>query len=155
MTETITALGTIALALATLWLVVVTRGLAKDSAVAAKSTVEAAQATARAAQSSLDVFTLIPETPDILKEETARPPPKRHIYRVWLISSGLCLHPLIVRSPSTRQLIVNELCNSMALRNNPPKWWITLLKKLMPTANYERLLRLLDICLKIRQNITT
>src|SRR5271167_3620041 len=148
MTETITALGTIALALATLWLVVVTRGLAKDSAVAAKSTVEAAQATARAAQSSLDVFALIPEMPDILKEETARPPPKRHIYRVWLISSGLCLHP-------TRQLIVNELCNCMALRNKPPKWWITLLKKLMPTANYERLLRLLDICLKIRQNITT
>jgi hypothetical protein len=23
--------------------------------------------------------------PDILKGETARPPPKRHIYRVWLI----------------------------------------------------------------------
>jgi hypothetical protein len=28
------------------------------------------------------------------------------------------------------------------------------LKKMMPTPNYERLLRLLDICLKIRQDIT-
>src|SRR6516162_2664032 len=104
-----------------------------------------------AAQSSLDVF----EMPDILKGETARLPLKRHIYKIWLILSGLCSRPLIVRSPSTRQLIVNELYNCMALRNNPPKWWITLLEKLMSASNYERLLRFLDICPKNRHNITT
>jgi hypothetical protein len=52
--------------------------------------------------------------PDILKGETARLPLKRHIYKIWLILSGLCSRPLIVRSPSTRQLIVNELCNCMS-----------------------------------------
>ena len=104
-----------------------------------------------AAQSSLDVFALTPEVPDILKSETARLPPKRRIYRVLLISSRLCPRPLVVRGPSTRQLIVNELCDSMVLRNNPPKWWITLLKKLRPAANYEQLLRASDICPKIGQ----
>ena len=107
-----------------------------------------------AARSSLDVFALTSEMPDILKGETARLPPKRHIPRVWLISRDLCLRPLIVLSPSIRQLIVNKLCNCMVLRNNPPKWWITLLKKLRSAANYDRLLRFLDICSKIRQNIT-
>jgi hypothetical protein len=48
MAETITAIGTIALALVTLWLAGETRRLARDSAAAAKSTVEAAQATAQA-----------------------------------------------------------------------------------------------------------
>jgi hypothetical protein len=59
-------------------------------------------------------FALTPEMPDILRGRRLDPS-KKHIYRVWLISSGLCLHPLIVRSPSTRQLIVNELCNCLAL----------------------------------------
>jgi len=89
--------------------------------------------------------------PNILKEETARRPPKRQIYVVWLISTRLGLYPLIVRSPSTRQLIVNKLCNCRALRNNPRKWWITLLRKLKSAANYERLLRFFNICLKSRQ----
>ena len=108
-----------------------------------------------AAQSSLDVFALTPQVPDILKSEKARLSPKTRIYRVWLISSRLCSRPLVVRSPSTRQLIVNELCDCMVLRNNPPKWWITLLKKLRPAANYERLLRVLDICRKIRHKKIT
>jgi len=107
-----------------------------------------------AARSSLDVFALTSEMPDILKGETVRLPPKRHIHRVWFISSDLCLCPLIGLSPSIRQLIVNKLCNYMVLGNNPPKWWITLLKKLRSAANYDRLLRFLDICAKIRQNIT-
>ena len=62
-----------------------------------------------AARSSLDVFALASEMPDILKGETARLPPKRHIHRVWLISRDLCLRPLIVLSPSIRQLIVNKV----------------------------------------------
>jgi hypothetical protein len=36
---------------------------------------------------------------------------KADLYRIWPISSGVCLRPLIVRSPSARQLIVNQLCN--------------------------------------------
>ena len=107
-----------------------------------------------AARSSLNVFALTSEMPDILKGETARLPPKTNIHRVWLISRDLCLRPLIVLSPSIRQLIVNKLCNYMVLRNNPPKWWITLLKKLRSAANYDRLFRFLYICSKIRQNIT-
>ena len=107
-----------------------------------------------AARSSLDVFALTSEMPDILKGETARLPPKTHIHRVWRISRDLCLRPLIVLSPSIRQLIVNKLCNYMVLRNNPPKWWIPLLKKLRSAANYDRLFRFLYICSEIRQNIT-
>ena len=49
------------------------------------------------------------------------------------------------------QLIVNELRDCIVLRNNPPKWWITLLKRLRSAANYERIPRVLNICLKTRQ----
>jgi hypothetical protein len=122
------------------------------------SAVRAKPATSRgipgAARSSLDVFALTSEMPDILKGGRLDCIQKGHIHRVWLISSDLCLCPLIVLSPSIRQLIVNKLCNCVVLRNNPPKWWITLLKKLRSAANYDRLLRFLDICAKIRQNIT-
>jgi hypothetical protein len=122
------------------------------------SVVRAKPATSRgipgAARSSLDVFALTSEMPDILKGGRLDCIQKGHIHRVWLISSDLCLCPLIVLSPSIRQLIVNKLCNCVVLRNNPLKWWITLLKKLRSAANYDRLLRFLDICAKIRQNIT-
>ena len=76
------------------------------------SAVRAKPATSRgipgAARSSLDVFALTTEMPDILKGETARLPLKRHIHGIWFISRGLRLRHLIVLSPSFKPAPLRE-----------------------------------------------